>query len=208
MNVYDVVSVSSLIRWLCGQLVQLGHCVFHLLGLLSVSPPSNQLRSHALQALCAVAGLNPDPILEAAAPTDLSAAPEDFLGVVSGRVGGGGCGRGRAFASFLPGVSMAVMKLLTSDAKTAMGVVTLGLLTWAHYVAMVMADDSVDVGVSEGEESGGMKVVEQTDDWLKKTCGNLSVLVDRVCVLVTSDAWRVRLYLVGWAHVLVTRCSA
>lgn len=115
---------------------------------------------------------------------------------------------------------MAITRLLASDVKTVMGVVTLGLLTWAHYVAMVMAD----AGMDEGEESGGVaeetegvaeggrvggevQLVQRTQAWQKKTAGNLSLLVERLCVLVTSDAWKVRLYMVGWSHTLLTHCS-
>ncbi len=208
--------------------MMLGHCIFHLLRLLSASspPPSNQIHTHALLALCALAGLNPDPISAEATPTDLLAAPEAFLQGVSGRVGAGGRVRRRVFASFLPGASVAITRLLTSDARTVRGVVTLGLLTWAHYVAIVMSDE----GVVEGEESVGVAVdvveaeeqwegpeegvakekvqpVERTEAWWAKTAENLSLLVERMCVLVTSDAWKVRLYLVGWAHTLLTRCS-
>ena len=121
---------------------------------------------------------------------------------------------------------MAITRLLTSDSKTVMGVVTLGLLTWAHYVAMVMEDGGAwveeDGGVVEGEEGvpeiqrtegegekeqEGVRVVQQTEAWREKTANNLRLLIERMCVLVTSPVWRVRLCLVGWAHSLLAHCS-
>ena len=51
---------------------------------------------------------------------------------------------GGAFASFLPGVTMALTKVMTSDIKVGSSVTVLALLTWAHYVAMVMDDDQIN----------------------------------------------------------------
>ena len=120
---------------------------------------------------------------------------------------------------------MTITRVLTSDSKTVMGVVTLGLLTWAHYVGMVMEDveeggeeqegviqgerEEVQVGAQQSEGGGEerVQVIQRTKAWQNKTAENLKLLVERMCVLVTSPVWRVRLCLVGWAHSLLTRCS-
>ena len=47
---------------------------------------------------------------------------------------------GGVFASFLPGITIALTQVMTSDVKVGSSVSVLALLTWAHYVAMVMDD--------------------------------------------------------------------
>ena len=54
---------------------------------------------------------------------------------------------GGAFASFLPGVTMALTKVMTSDIKVGSSVTVLALFTWAHYVAMVMDDGQINHAV-------------------------------------------------------------
>ena len=56
---------------------------------------------------------------------------------------------GGAFASFLPGITMTLTKVMTSDIKVGSSVTVLALLTWAHYVAMVMDD----VQISEQQQN-------------------------------------------------------
>ena len=138
---------------------------------------------------------------------------------------------GGAFASFLPGVAMTLTKVMTSDIKVGSSVTVLALLTWAHYVAMVMDDADItanqvvnlkipvlsivtlilvvqEVGGANKEEEAGPRslAVQRSKSWCRETDRKLSVLVQRVCVLVTSEGWRVRLGLVGWAHTLLTHC--
>ena len=48
--------------------------------------------------------------------------------------------------------------------------------------------------------------VRRTESWYSETDEKLSVLVQRVCVLVTSEGWRVRLGMVAWAHTILTHC--
>ena len=119
-------------------------------------------------------------------------------------------GRGRPFASFLPGVSSGITRLLTSDAKTVESVLCLGLVTWAHYVALGVAEEvwsekEVE-SVSKADPECDSLVVERTGAWLQETAKHLNVLIQRICVLVTSEVWKVRVQLVGWAHCLLQHC--
>ena len=201
---------------LYGQLVALGHCVSVLLQQAS-SSTSNDLRRASLRALCALAGLDATSILEAArlhpAPagsSELAAAIDTYLSLMSGRVGVMEGERRKALASFLPGVCSGVTRLLTADAKTVESVVSLGLLTWAHYVGVALIEDGEEEEESPGEEQGRERkpvLVRQTESWLQETAERLKLLMERMCVLVTSDVWRVRLVLVGWAHSLLQHCS-
>lgn len=66
------------------------------------------------------------------------------LSSLSKNIGVSECGEvGGAFASFLPGIAMTLTKVMTSDIKVGSSVTVLALLTWAHYVAMVMDDADI-----------------------------------------------------------------
>lgn len=66
------------------------------------------------------------------------------LSSLSKNIGVSECGEvGGVFASFLPGIAMTLTKVMTSDIKVGSSVTVLALLTWAHYVAMVMDDADI-----------------------------------------------------------------
>lgn len=205
---------------LFSQFVPVGHCISTLLG--HTSSPSHTLRRDSLAALCALTGLDTSPLLTAAKlhpspddPSDPSNGVDQYLNLVLECVGIDKCRKRHLVASFLPGIAVGVAKLLTSDATAVESVLALGLLTWAHYVVLVMGGaeeegPAVVVGGAKGEELAGqlgIKVVERTREWEEATADRLSLLTQRVSMLVTSEVWRVRLQLVGWAHVLLQRCS-
>ena len=48
--------------------------------------------------------------------------------------------------------------------------------------------------------------VRRTKSWYNETDQKLSILVRRVCVLVTSEGWRVRLGMVSWAYTILSHC--
>lgn len=64
------------------------------------------------------------------------------------------------------------------------------------------------VGVADKKEGAEPQLwpLRRTRSWYSETDEKLSVLVQRVCVLVTSEGWRVRLGMVGWAHTILTHC--
>lgn len=141
-------------------------------------------------------------------------------------IGVGPSNGGGVFASFLPGVSMAITKLVTTDTNVGSSVTLLALLTWAHYVAMVMNDAQCQEEASHEQSEKqqptnvhsnydkvsktGTKVerlgVKRTLSWQQDTDSKLCVLVQRMSGLVTSEGWRVRVGLVAWANCLLTRC--
>ena len=47
--------------------------------------------------------------------------------------------------------------------------------------------------------------VDRTAKWLSETDNKLALLVGRLSGLVTSEGWRVRVGMVGWAHCLLRR---
>ena len=63
-------------------------------------------------------------------------------------------------------------------------------------------------GANKEEEAEPQSLaVNRSKSWCSATDRKLSILVQRVCVLVTSEGWRVRLGLVGWAYSLLIHCQ-
>lgn len=200
---------------LLAQLVPLGHCVSTLLEC-AASSSSNTICKESLASLCALAGLDATPLLAAArlqaSPDDLcdfSKAVHSYLSLVRSCIGADQCNRGRVLAAFLPGVVTGVTRLLTSDANAVESVVTLGLVTWARYVVLVMGGDMGEESTLqlESHQQGRVKMVDRTEAWQQDTAQRLSLLIQRMCVLVTSEVWRVRVQLVGVVHSLLYHCS-
>lgn len=209
--------ICSVREQLFEQPVPLGHCISTLLHC-AAEAGSHALSKASISCLCALTHLNTEPLLEAARltpsddPSRISQAGHAYLTLIQERVGGGGHGKGRVLASFLPGVVTGVTKLLTSDAKVVEGVVVLGVITWARYVVLVMGgaktegEESAQVVGGPPQQEGRPQLVKRTEAWLEETGKRLGLLIQRMCVLVTSEVWRVRVQLVGWAHVLLHHC--
>lgn len=71
--------------------------------------------------------------------------PTHILSTLTKSVGvSGSTEMGGVFASFLPGITIALTRVMTSDIKVGSSVAVLALLTWAHYVAMVMNDAQIN----------------------------------------------------------------
>lgn len=200
---------------MCSDLVALGHCISVLLSSATDSS-SNTQRQEALSTLCALTGLDTGPVLSAAkelqmsSSTDLSAASSKYLGWMREVVGVAKVG-GAAMASFLPGIVLALTRMVTTDAKTPGSVTSLTLLTWAHYVGVVMGGEEQEVGVVGAKrdklldpDKAESLMVDRSEVWRKKTAENCKVLIQRMCLLVTSDVVKVRVSLVGWAHSLLS----
>ena len=227
-NIYLLPSfLYSIHKKLFADLVPLGHCISTLLDMASRSN-SNPLCKEALYGLCALTGLDVGPILHATRilqtthpqSPHLPGTISMYLDLMKDKVGVDVRGEeGWALASFLPGVSTAMCRLVSSDSKTVEPVVTLALIVWAHYVGVVMEGEGivaskkkvlVEDEKNDVEEKTPMSrhstslLVERTREWSEETGNRLSVLIQRVSVLVTSDAWKLRLHVVGWAHSLLS----
>lgn len=135
----------------------MGHCVSVLLGILQ-SYEAKKLRREVLSAMLALSGAdasNLSNLIGHSKLTNQSGGKEDeittkadsadtydpahILSTLTKHVGVSNCTEmGGVFASFLPGITIALTQVMTSDIKVGSSVSVLGLLTWAHYVAMVM----------------------------------------------------------------------
>ena len=210
----------------------MGHCVSVLLETLQAYS-SKSLRHEALSTLLALTGVNAQALTLTLKPDettsdhhsdsvaddleidDKSVTPNADVcaGYLDGLVQTLGVGPkrcGHVFAAFLPGISVAIAKLVTTETNLGSSVTLLCLLMWAHYVAMVTKDsecsiESNAVGtVTETEREGKRLEVKRTLAWQQETDSKLCMLVQRMSGLVTSEGWRVRVGVLGWAHVLLS----
>ena len=148
------------------QLPLVGHCVSVLLALLQ-SYEAKKLRREVLSAMLALSGVNAtslSSLIGHGKPTNQSGGQDDditeadsegksrddhdpahILSILTKYVGVSECAEmGGVFASFLPGITIALTKVMTSDIKVGSSVSVLALLTWAHYVAMVMDNAAIN----------------------------------------------------------------
>ncbi len=186
---------------------------------------SKTLREQTLSTLLALSGVNSLSLtlqISVRSDSDKTVDNVDFvkhLNDLVATLGIGPEGCGRVFASFLPGISMAITKLVTSQTNLGSSVTVLCLLTWAHYVSIVMKDSECQLvkseaekaikrsnyeKVSEDDTSEKKLAVERSLSWQQGTETKLCILVQRMSGLLTSVSWRVRMGLVSWAHILLS----
>ncbi|XP_035697320.1 TELO2-interacting protein 1 homolog [Branchiostoma floridae] len=119
-----------------------------------------------------------------------------------------------SFASFLPGITMTLCRVIMGDAKQGHAVTVCATEAWSSIVTMVMSDSSVgDSQSQQSMESCDVSErlrslqVRRTEDWCNSTADKLKVLVQRIAGAVSHPNWRVRLALVEFAHRLLSRCN-
>ena len=144
---------------LVSDLPLVGHCVSILMDTLQ-SFEAKKLRRAVLSTMLALSGVDAsslgdligynkltnqsgenedDVIQEADSESTDKYDPTHILSTLTKSVGVSVCAEmGGVFASFLPGITIALTRVMTSDIKVGSSVTVLALFTWAHYVAIVM----------------------------------------------------------------------
>uniref|UniRef100_A0A3Q3IV36 TELO2 interacting protein 1 n=1 Tax=Monopterus albus TaxID=43700 RepID=A0A3Q3IV36_MONAL len=113
---------------------------------------------------------------------------------------------GSTMASALPGITMAVARIITGDLRQ-------GHVVWSTTVGLVMEDSQLQTSEpwkTPSAELGRIAqlVVHRTQDWVKNTVGKLSVLLRKIISCTSAHQhWRVRLEMVELADHLLARCS-
>ncbi|XP_056129299.1 TELO2-interacting protein 1 homolog [Lampris incognitus] len=123
------------------------------------------------------------------------------------------CILGRAMASFLPGITMALARIVTGDLRQGHGVTVRAIKVWSKTVGLVMEDtqllnnESVEAPSPDLGRIGEL-VVLRTPDWVKNTSGRLAILLKKIISCTSAHQhWRVRLEIVALADNLLARCS-
>lgn len=120
---------------------------------------------------------------------------------------------GDLFASFLPGISTALTRVITGDFKQGHSVVVSSLNIFYKTVGFIMAD--VQLGrISKVKAKPAVEhrvaklIVHREADWVKNTGDKLSILIKKIieCVSVHPH-WKVRLELIELVEALLFKCS-
>lgn len=120
---------------------------------------------------------------------------------------------GSTMASFLPGITVAVSRIITGDLRQGHAVIVRAIKVWSRTVGLVMEDTQLQFDkplqtLSPDLGRIGQLVVHRTQDWVKSTAGKLSVLLKKIISCTSAHQhWRVRREMVELDDHLLARCS-
>ncbi|XP_024148210.1 TELO2-interacting protein 1 homolog isoform X2 [Oryzias melastigma] len=123
------------------------------------------------------------------------------------------CSVGDTMASFLPGITTTVTRIIAGDPRQGHTVTVRAIKVWSMMVGLVMEDAQLRSRKSLQPVSAelgriGQLLVQRTPDWVKSTAEKLSVLLKRIISCTSAHLhWRVRLELVQLADHLLASCS-
>ncbi|XP_049921343.1 TELO2-interacting protein 1 homolog isoform X2 [Epinephelus moara] len=123
------------------------------------------------------------------------------------------CAIGTTMASFLPGITVAVARIITGDLRQGHAVTVRAIKVWSRTVGLVMEDAQLQASEpwkTPSPELGRIAqlIVHRTPDWVKSTAGKLSVLLKKIISCTSAHQhWRVRLEMVELDDHLLARCS-
>uniref|UniRef100_A0AAV2LWN5 TELO2-interacting protein 1 homolog n=1 Tax=Knipowitschia caucasica TaxID=637954 RepID=A0AAV2LWN5_KNICA len=116
-------------------------------------------------------------------------------------------------ASFLPGISTTVARIITGDTRQGHSVTVRAMKLWSGTVTLVMEDSQLHCSDPEEKpapELGrvGQLLVLRTEEWVKSTADRLRVLLKKIISCTSAHQhWRVRLALVELADLLLRACG-
>lgn len=120
---------------------------------------------------------------------------------------------GDLFASFLPGISTALTRIILGDFKQGHGIVVTSLNIFCRTVSFVMADEQLrstsKVCTKPAvEQRVAELMVDRAEDWVQSTGEKLNLLIKKILEGVSVHPhWRVRLALIGLVETLLLKCS-
>uniref|UniRef100_A0A3Q3LS77 TELO2-interacting protein 1 homolog n=1 Tax=Mastacembelus armatus TaxID=205130 RepID=A0A3Q3LS77_9TELE len=120
---------------------------------------------------------------------------------------------GSTMASALPGIAMAVVRIITGDLRQGHVVTVKAIKIWSGTVGLVMEDSQLQASETRKTPSLNLGkiaqlLVHRTPDWVKSTAGKLFVLLKKIISCTSAHQhWRVRMELVELADHLLARCS-
>ncbi|ESO83680.1 hypothetical protein LOTGIDRAFT_169160 [Lottia gigantea] len=121
---------------------------------------------------------------------------------------------GDILASFLPGISMALTRVITGDSKQGHAVIVKSLETWSKITSLVMNneglqdDNNITVKThSRVNEKIKELMIKRNIEWFESTTSKLVILLKELVTIRTNSNWRVRMALVESADLLLKKCN-
>ena len=198
-----------------GQHLQVvGHCVSVLLSVIKYQTSRN-VQLTAMNCLSALSGMRTAMLALIPTPTiDVNDDSTSWIKDVTA-IGLGLTGASATFSSFLPGIVISLCELVTKNSKAGQKVISCGLLTWVHFVSLVMNDceytASTTVNNKENDapvvEHGRQLDVKRDKKWWKETSEKLDILISSIYRLMSHSSWLVRWTLCVWSYCLLMNCS-
>nr|XP_006819759.1 PREDICTED: TELO2-interacting protein 1 homolog [Saccoglossus kowalevskii] len=135
------------------------------------------------------------------------------------------------FSSFLPGITMAICRIITGYPKQGQSVIINAINVWSKFVAMVMNDavlqnllssnqlfpdekrqtdeggKSEDTNSDGASERGKKLRIVRNEEWVKNTSKKLNILINKIVILRTHISWKVRIAMVEFAERLLLNCT-
>ncbi|NXI62580.1 TTI1 protein, partial [Anseranas semipalmata] len=121
---------------------------------------------------------------------------------------------GDLFASFLPGISITLSRVITGDIKQGHRTTVSAIRLFYQIVGLVMADGQL-ARIPKNKEKLSVEqsriselMVHRGPDWSKSTAEKLSLLLHKIVEISSVHShWKVRLELVELVHHLLRNCS-
>ncbi|XP_058860374.1 TELO2-interacting protein 1 homolog [Acipenser ruthenus] len=117
---------------------------------------------------------------------------------------------GRTFASFLPGITQGLSRVVTGDVKQGHAVTVSAMRVWFKTVVLVMDEKQLSKDKEKPVvELGrvGELMVQRTKEWVKDTGGKLAVLLKKMLACSSGHRhWKVRMEVVELSSHLLSRC--
>ncbi|XP_068200077.1 TELO2-interacting protein 1 homolog isoform X2 [Antennarius striatus] len=123
------------------------------------------------------------------------------------------CNIGSTMASFLPGITTAITRVITGDVRQGYAVTVRAIKVWSRSVGLVMEDAQLQA--SEPKKNSSLELgrigelmVLRTQDWVKSTVVRLSAFLKKIISCTSAHQhWRVRLEMLELADHLLAKCS-
>ncbi|MBN3322625.1 TTI1 protein, partial [Atractosteus spatula] len=121
---------------------------------------------------------------------------------------------GSTFASFLPGITVSLSRVVTGDVKQGHAVTVSAMRIWYKTVGLVMADDQFsrtnDIEKPAVELGRAAELVVQVnEEWAKDTSAKLAILLKKIIACTSAHQhWKVRLELAEFANHLLSSCRS
>ena len=126
---------------------------------------------------------------------------------------------GNVMASFLPGISMTLARVITGDVKQGSAVTCRAINCFARVLVLVFSDAQLDAvkKIDNGDLESNEKMinskyrdltVKRNNEWVKETVDKLKLLIDKIAKVLYNDSWQVRLSMVKFAELLLMNCTS